>query len=471
VLFGFGNCIGTLRFSNGDTYTGEFNYGKPNGKGSFAYANGDSYSGTVAEGQRHGSGTYISAAGDKYVGQFNEGKFEGVGTYYFLANNRSRGDVYAGEFSSNTFNGQGRYTHSNGQVFVGSFVNGRKAVPIVAPETLLAQAEVQRLAEENAKQKAQLESQLEAEKREQLVREKQGAAVLVAQAEAQRIAEENAKQKAQLESQLEAERRELLAREKQAAAALVAKQDVQVAPIASPALAIVVVSAGDKAAPQPEAVLTKLEPVPASVETAQQLYGSQDSAVQAPQAAESRTEEQVTAYGERSKWYVTGGLGTSNSYSIVTGCKSPSCSTSANDLGVMIGFGKDLTKNIGIEANLYSLGTSTSQWTSSSEKLKNDYYLFTLGATFSKEITKKINLNAGGGYYISLVNSTYTSSTLNTNKDYQYDSSFVHLGALYEIDGFASIGIKLKRFTSRYYSITDPDGVYGYEIALKYSIY
>ena len=126
VLFGFGNCIGTLRFSNGDTYTGEFNYGKPNGKGSFAYANGDSYSGTVAEGQRHGSGTYISAAGDKYVGQFNEGKFEGVGTYYFLANNRSKGDVYVGEFSSNTFNGQGRYTHSNGQVFVGSFANGRK---------------------------------------------------------------------------------------------------------------------------------------------------------------------------------------------------------------------------------------------------------------------------------------------------------------------------------------------------------
>ena len=32
ILFGFGNCIGTLRFSNGDIYTGEFNYGKPNVK-------------------------------------------------------------------------------------------------------------------------------------------------------------------------------------------------------------------------------------------------------------------------------------------------------------------------------------------------------------------------------------------------------------------------------------------------------
>jgi len=63
VLFGFGNCIGTLSFSNGDIYTGEFNYGKPNGKGAFTYGNGDSYSGAVVEGQRHGSGTYTSAAG------------------------------------------------------------------------------------------------------------------------------------------------------------------------------------------------------------------------------------------------------------------------------------------------------------------------------------------------------------------------------------------------------------------------
>lgn len=128
VLFGFGNCVGTLRFSNGDIYTGEFNYGKPNGKGAFTYGNGDSYSGTVVEGQRHGSGTYISAAGDKYVGQFSDSKFDGLGAYYFLANNRFKGDTYVGEFSSNTFNGQGRYTHANGQIFVGSFLNGRKVL-------------------------------------------------------------------------------------------------------------------------------------------------------------------------------------------------------------------------------------------------------------------------------------------------------------------------------------------------------
>lgn len=164
VLFSFGNCTGSLRFSNGDIYTGEFNYGRPNGKGAFTYGNGDVYKGTVVEGQRHGSGTYVSAAGDKYVGQFNEGNFEGVGTYYFLANNRSKGDVYTGEFRSSNFNGQGRYIHANGQMFFGSFVNGQKIAPILAPETLLTQAGVQPIAATNAAGEVQLKSSLGAER-------------------------------------------------------------------------------------------------------------------------------------------------------------------------------------------------------------------------------------------------------------------------------------------------------------------
>ena len=508
MLFGFGNCIGTLRFSNGDIYTGEFNYGKPNGKGAFTYGNGDTYSGTVAEGQRHGSGTYTSAADDKYVGQFSEGKFEGVGTYYFLANNRSKGDVYAGEFSSNTFNGQGRYTHANGQVFVGSFVNGRKAVPVVAPETMLAQTEVQRLAEENAKQKAQLESQLEAERRERLAREKQAAAVLVAQAEAQRIAEENAKQKAQLESQLEAERRERLAREKQAAAALVAqaeaqriaeenakqkaqlesqleaerrerlgrekqaaavlvaKQDVQVAPIASPALAIVVVPAGDKAAPQPEAVLTKLEPVPASVETAQQLYGSQGSAVQAPLAAESRTGELVTAPNERSKWYLTGGVTKSVSTTDYVTC-NVSCSRSMNPWGMSLGAGYDLTKYWAFEAEIASVGSETVNY--SSAEVKADYYVFMLGGVLSFEIAPNTRLNIGGGYYRALIDSRYSSATKSLSQSYESENSFVSLGAAYQLNYSTSFRLKWSMLDTKQNSIGETDMYQGLGLGIKYN--
>jgi len=466
VLFGFGNCIGTLRFSNGDIYTGEFNYGKPNGQGAFTYGNGDSYSGTVAEGQRHGSGIYTSTAGDKYVGQFSEGKFDGAGTYYFLANNRSKGDVYTGEFSSNTFNGQGRYTHSNGQVFVGSFVNGRKTVPIVAPETMLAQTEVQRLAEENAKQKAQLESQLEAERRERLAREKQAAAALVAQAEAQRIAEENAKQKAQLESQLEAERRERLGREKQAAAVLVAKQDVQVAPIASPALAIVVVPAGDKAAPQPEAVLTKLEPVPASVETAQQLYGSQGSAVKAPLAAESRTGELVTAPNERSKWYVTGGVTKSVSTTDYVTC-NVSCSRSMNPWGVSLGAGYDLTKYWAFEAEIASVGSETVNY--SSAEVKADYYVFMLGGFLSFEIAPNTRLNVGGGYYRSLTDSRYSSTTTSSSQSYETENSFVSLGAAYQLNYSTSLRLKWSILNTKQYSIGETDMYQGLGLGIKYN--
>ena len=422
MLFGFGNCIGTLRFSNGDIYTGEFNYGKPNGKGEFTYGNGDSYNGTVVEGQRHGSGTYTSAAGDKYVGQFSEGKFQGIGTYYFLANNRSRGDIYVGEFSSNTFNGQGRYTHSNGQVFVGGFVNGRKSVPIVAPETLLAQAEVQRLAEENAKQKAQLEGQLEAERRERLVREKQ------------------------------------------AATAVIAKQDVQVAPIASPALAMVV-PAGDKAAPQPIVVLAKSDSVPANVELVGKDSESKDSAVKSPQATESRAGEQVTAYGERSKWYLTGGVTKSVTPSYVT-C-TVSCSKSMNPWGISIGAGYDLTKYWAVEAEIASVGSETV--TSSSAELKADYYVLMFGGVLSFEIAPKTQFNIGGGYYRSLIASRYSSTTSSSSQSLESENSFVSLGAAYQLNYSTSLRLKWSILNTKQYSAGETDMYQGLGLGIKYN--
>ena len=482
VLFGFGNCIGTLRFSNGDIYTGEFNYGKPNGKGAFTYGNGDSYNGTVAEGQRHGSGTYTSAAGDKYVGQFSEGKFEGVGTYYFLANNRSKGDVYTGEFSSNTFNGQGRYTHSNGQVFVGSFVNGRKAVPIVAPETLLAQAEVQRLAEENAKQKAQLESQLEAERRERLAREKQAAAALVAQAEAQRVAEEAAKQKAQLESQLEAQKRERLAREKQAAAALVAQadaqraaeenakqkaqlesqleaerrerlaqekqataivveQNVQVAPIVSPALAIVVVPAGDTAASLPEAVVTKLEPALASVETAQQLYVSKDSAVKAHQEpASGRSDSNAELKNAVSNLFFTGSLNSTSMTAQLLGW-NVDIPSNTTDVPFSLGLGYKLEKNYGLELGYKYHGNQT---------IFNDAIKFKANSLFAGAYIllptySKLDFVMRGGVGVTS-GALDVSSTTSVSYSGTAANKYYGAGAKYEISENDRIFIGLTRF-------------------------
>jgi len=402
VLFGFGNCIGTLRFSNGDIYTGEFNYGKPNGKGTFTYGNGDSYNGTVAEGQRHGSGIYTSTAGDKYVGQFSEGKFDGAGTYYFLANNRSKGDIYVGEFSSNTFNGQGRYTHANGQVFVGSFVNGRKAVPIVAPETLLAKAEVQRLAEENAKQKAQLESLLKAERRERLARENQTAA----------------------------------------------KQDAQAVPIAAAASVVAGSSDVDKASLQPLAASAKTESTPAAVEVVAQPAGAKDSTVQAPLAAEDRS----TTYKNRpadvlgtvpGRLFFTGSVSSLNKLQVSNGSKAYDFSVSPLDASGSLGLGYRISDNYGAEIGFRYIGKQSISGLSSTYKAT----AFLAGAYAELPISSGLGLLARGGLSSidSNLSETYTStsyfngslvssSTTTVEYSYQKIAPYFGVGASLALD-------------------------------------
>ena len=369
VLFGFGNCIGTLRFSNGDIYTGEFNYGKPNGKGAFTYGNGDSYSGIVAEGQRHGSGTYISAAGDKYVGQFSEGKFDGLGVYYFLANNRSRGDIYVGEFSSNTFNGQGRYTHANGQVFVGSFSNGRKVLADVA------------------------------------VASKTVPIVLAAAPE----------------------------------------QISTGAPtvVAAPKVVAATTFIADKVAVQVSAPAAKVGPGPVSVETAQQLYGSKDSAMQAPQAAERRGSEPADVdYSDSRRLFLKGSVSFINNYQIKQSDSTLDYASTPQDPALSVGIGYKLGQNYGVELGYKYIGK---------HKL-NDY-----------PITYKANSSLIGGYFeiplsygfgivgrgglsqtdqtlsatstiLSYYNGVLTSST-STTADYSYQKTagYFGLGATFAV--------------------------------------
>ena len=103
VVFTFGNCLGALKYPNGDIYIGEFNFGQPNGSGKITYANGDVYLGNFYEGQKHGSGDYTWADGNRYIGQFVEGHLEGRGAYYFLSKNKKNPDKYFGETSCLSF--------------------------------------------------------------------------------------------------------------------------------------------------------------------------------------------------------------------------------------------------------------------------------------------------------------------------------------------------------------------------------
>jgi hypothetical protein len=98
-------------FEKGDTYSGDWRYGLPNGKGTFIWASGRVYVGEFKDGKRNGQGTYGLANGDKYVGEFKDGMFDG----------------------------QGIYTHANGVVKEGIWRNGQlkyaaKAEPPVVIE-------------------------------------------------------------------------------------------------------------------------------------------------------------------------------------------------------------------------------------------------------------------------------------------------------------------------------------------------
>ena len=82
---------GIFTSSQGYVYTGEFRYGKPNGRGKLVYDNGDKYEGHFLEDMLHGQGKYNYANGDFYQGEFQNDLPHGQGVHV-LAN----GSIYSG---------------------------------------------------------------------------------------------------------------------------------------------------------------------------------------------------------------------------------------------------------------------------------------------------------------------------------------------------------------------------------------
>ena len=135
-----------------------------NGKGLYKWTDGDSYEGQFKNGYRHGVGTYIFPSGNSYEGQWVEGKQDGRGTFTFngsdslriegkwsngeifegkqffrdgsiyegeyknterngLGNIRfARGDSYSGEFKDGFINGKGTFTYTSGARYVGEMI-------------------------------------------------------------------------------------------------------------------------------------------------------------------------------------------------------------------------------------------------------------------------------------------------------------------------------------------------------------
>lgn len=79
----FDNCYGTVTYSDGPKYVGEFKDGKRHGQGTTTDVNGDKYVGEFKHNKRHGRGTYTWAIekskGIKYVGDWkNNKRWEGI---------------------------------------------------------------------------------------------------------------------------------------------------------------------------------------------------------------------------------------------------------------------------------------------------------------------------------------------------------------------------------------------------------
>ena len=87
------NCVGAVKFPNGEKYVGELKDGQPHGQGTFIWPNGEKYVGEWRNGQRNGHGRFFWPDGDKYVGQFRNNKKHGQGTLTY-----ANGRQYVGEF-------------------------------------------------------------------------------------------------------------------------------------------------------------------------------------------------------------------------------------------------------------------------------------------------------------------------------------------------------------------------------------
>jgi|GEM_PF-574148 len=153
------NCVGQanvmIRGPNGDnkvgSYNGAFQLGRPSGLGTVKYSNGESYTGSLVAGELSGKGYYSTGENPPssynfkvYDGQFLHGKMSGKAKVLFKDGSNYEGDVvngikagtgiykgfngdvYTGEWLNDIENGFGKYTWKNGDKFIGNFSNNEK---------------------------------------------------------------------------------------------------------------------------------------------------------------------------------------------------------------------------------------------------------------------------------------------------------------------------------------------------------
>ena len=112
---------GKLTFGNRTVYEGDFRAGKMEGEGQMTTADGTVYEGTFS-GDRLMQGTLTSRDGSVYEGMFKAGQRDGQGAF-----TRPDGFSYTGQWKDGQISGTGIATYATGDVYEGEFLNGKRS--------------------------------------------------------------------------------------------------------------------------------------------------------------------------------------------------------------------------------------------------------------------------------------------------------------------------------------------------------
>ena len=149
IAGGKAHGFGTMKFSNGDMYEGEWIEGEMNGVGEYFVYDSEwggfekTYKGEFAQGKRHGKGCMSYNDYSKYQGNWQNNQRTGYGVCWFANGDRfiglwkfdkmmrgtysiaESGDWYDGEIKDGMFDGYGKYYWKSGDFFDGTFLNGK----------------------------------------------------------------------------------------------------------------------------------------------------------------------------------------------------------------------------------------------------------------------------------------------------------------------------------------------------------
>ena len=112
------NCTGSVTYTDGATYVGDWKDGNQTGQATFTWADGRTYVGDWKDGKRSGQGTFTWTDGRTHVGDWKDDKRSGQGTYTWS------GGKYVGDWKDGKMTGQGTHTYADGTKESGNFING-----------------------------------------------------------------------------------------------------------------------------------------------------------------------------------------------------------------------------------------------------------------------------------------------------------------------------------------------------------